>query len=191
MSACAESCLCILDKPCTPLERGMKINKTNEERPKGSYWLELIGNCVTGRISKQVSKDFIISFCFLFFFFWIKVCTVYVPFRCVFCQVRLKLLFVSLIFSLYLKLTVFLPIYSSLSCQRSLKCPSFFFFFFLSVIYELMPLTQSHFLFLHHHINKFIVLAQRYMCFFWFRSHLSLAYLKATQAHTLPVEFGS
>lgn len=63
-----------------------------------------------------------------------------------------------------------------------------FLFFSPSVIYELIPLTQSHFLFLHHHINKFIALAQRYMCFFWFRSHLSLAYLKATQPHTLPAE---
>lgn len=36
---------------------------------------------------------------------------------------------------------------------------------FLSVIYKLVPRMQSHSLFLHHHINTFIVLACRYIVF--------------------------
>lgn len=60
MPLCAVACLCTLDKPCAASERGKKINKTNEERLKSSYWLELIANGVTGRNNKQVGKDFII-----------------------------------------------------------------------------------------------------------------------------------
>lgn len=44
---------------------------------------------------------------------------------------------------------------------RKSHCPSFF----LSAIYKLVPRMQSHSLFLHHHINKFIVLAFRYIVF--------------------------
>lgn len=36
---------------------------------------------------------------------------------------------------------------------------------YLSMIYKLVPHMQSHSLFLHHRINKFIVLAFRYMVF--------------------------
>lgn len=36
-SACAAACLCTLDKPCAPSEGGIKINNTNEERPKSPY----------------------------------------------------------------------------------------------------------------------------------------------------------
>lgn len=56
-------CLCVLDKPCALLERKQKINKTNEEGLKSSYWLNLIANGVTGRNNKHVGKDFIIWLC--------------------------------------------------------------------------------------------------------------------------------
>lgn len=49
-----------------------------------------------------------------------------------------------------------------LSCQGSLEV---LLSIYLSMIHKLVPHMQSHSLFLHHRINKFIVLAFRYMVF--------------------------